>query len=145
MQNLWPEDIGKMKKINIPENILKDQASLLGGKANKLVLAEVIHDKSEYSGKTIFKFNIIAPTYDDRFRYNLFWIEHEIDLYPLVLYSQNKILGEFCDELPSNPEINLPFIKINSEEEFLETLKKIFNTKTTRKIINSILVQIANS
>jgi hypothetical protein len=131
MTDLWPDNIGDIK-ITPPIDILQEQASLLGKKTKNLVQAEVTGGE-ENENYFAYNFNIVAPSLENC-RYRLLTIEHDIGLYPLFLYTEDDIL----DDIPSDFDTKLT---IESEEEFMETLRTIFGADKTKRVISSLLSQ----
>lgn len=134
-QDLWPENITQLE-ITTPLEILRNQAALLGQKTNNLVEAEVV----EYPPRTyIFKpkmfetgFHIVAPTLDN-YQYKLFSIIYDIRLYPLTIIVDEDIRAEIG--LANSHELQ-------TEEEFVLLLKKIFNTEKTKRVIGTLLKMV---
>jgi hypothetical protein len=141
MVDLWPNDIAAPKK-KAPVTILKDQASLLGNKTQGLVLADIKKSDADsfYVGKKlykkqfVYKFYIVSPALEN-YRYNLFSMANGIDLYP-VLFSVDEDIGQELGLEEDKP------LTANSESEFIETIKKLFASKKTIKVVHSILSQL---
>jgi len=135
MKDLWPSEIGYAEG-KAPVTILKEQASLLGAKTENMIKAEVSYIKgSSFMDQNGFAydFTILAPLLED-YRYRLFTIKHDVELYPLKIYTDDEILGEIS---PAEKDK----IVINSEAELLEALKKILNSKKAKRIISAMLLQ----
>ncbi|WP_040760586.1 hypothetical protein [Spirosoma panaciterrae] len=126
MQNLWPDFA--IEPTKSPKAILKEQAGYLMAKTNNVLSADV--DTSTYQNNLIHKFYVVAPAMNN-YRFEVFYIVHKIiNFYPLSIYWY--------------PEENDPYkesIEINSDEELINALRKIFNAPTTVKIISSLLSQ----
>lgn len=139
MTNLWPEDLG-VKRIErrAPITILKEQASILGQKTGNLLKAEVVQDPRDFISSEkefIYSFIIVAPPLDN-YRYRLFRIEHNVKFYPLLINPDYEIMIEIAPELAQQ---SIDSIEANSEDEFLEILKKIFSAQKTRQVVESLL------
>lgn len=130
MQDLWPEDIGQLEPIQVPEKILRKQAFLLGEKTGNLIEAVVSDSYFNESESTEFNYHfyIVAPTLDN-YHFSLFKVSHDIALYPLTIEIDTEILSEIESSNVSGK------IKIKNEEEFLEILKKILNAKKIKRVI----------
>ncbi len=149
--DLWPEDIGvKPVKQRAPVMILREQASLLGQKTQNLIKGSV-HQKSNIQehGRLDYSFNILAPTLDN-YRYNLFSITHEIELYPAEISPDDEIFKQIKPDMWEKRESQIDSdmwdeheanvrITVNSEEEFITVLRKILNSEKTKKVIDSLL------
>lgn len=156
MDDLWSDDITSID-IKVPVAILREQAFLLGKKTKNIVEAEVkridISDEGSGSGQGIdisnemplnsvelnedltkfrYGFYILAPALGN-YRYKLFTIWHDVNLYPVNFTTDEDIKNEIY------PDKNT--ISAKSEEEFLEILKKIFQSKRTKQIIRAIFSQ----
>ena len=119
--DLWPDDIGHTDLVS-PVTILRMQATFLRRKTKSTVLGNV---ESEAIGNRFSHyFFLVAPALD--YRYLLFTIIHEISFYPLQIRSGT--LGDTTSE-------------ITNEEEFLEALKKEFNSEKARSVIESMVAQ----
>ncbi len=136
MEDLWPDDddIKLVTKIKAPVAILKEQAALLGEKTDNIVTAMVV----SYSpaGLELRRFHYIfyieAPILAG-YRYELFTMSHDIELYPVYFSVDESIKIAVFDR-----EVK---IIANSEAEFIGILKKIFNSDKTKKIIGAIFSQ----
>lgn len=122
-RNLWPEDIA-VTDVVPPVAILKEQASLLGKRTQNLVEARVIQGGSHSPARYPFYyyFQLIAPALDN-YRYNLFSISHGVQFYPVRI--------EFED---SDTEVQ-------SEDEFMSELERIFSSDKTKGIISALIAQ----
>ncbi len=148
MENLWPIEI-EFEGLKAPVTILREQATLLGDKTKNIVLAEVQESSqiaiSEIQFDFIFYFNIVAPALGN-YRYRLFKIGYQIDLYPLSIYIDSDIIKDLAKNniLTGDPKIKIggPVI-VKTEKEFVELLRAIFNTEKTKRVLAAILAQSA--
>jgi hypothetical protein len=132
MNDLWPEDIGH-PTLKSPVSILREQASFLGDKTQNLVRAKISpHDKQEQNNFK-YTFFIVAPELGD-YHHALFKIRHDVELYPVVIETDEEIHYELA------PEEDTTLIA-NSESEFLGILRKIFTARKTKKIIHALIAQ----
>ncbi len=143
-RDLWPA-ILPTPEIPTPLSILREQASLLESKTNGLVKAEVRSSGVKLFAKERFvggeqaedgdeqvervrpqirhSFYLVAPALEN-YRYLLFEVASYVeDIYPLTI---NGSVGKF---------------KVESEDEFKKTLKKIFASEKTLKVIRSLIAQ----
>jgi hypothetical protein len=174
MQDLWPDDIAVLDT-KPPTTILKEQATLLGEKTKNIITAEVeqidhmniflTHDENgKDMGKDIkikfgYNFYIVAPALGN-YRYELFSLYYDIEMYPLYIFPDEDIYIEFHNNRAKVHRSCIPHPQIRenlrnkfgknieenciiaeSEEEFLDALKQIFNAQKTKKIIGSLLAQ----
>lgn len=149
MIDLWPKEID-FTQVKAPVTLLKEQAALLGQRTKNLLEAEVelydggfnylitnLADKVFGKGKSQFfhyAFYFIAPTLNN-YHYRLFVMSYDIRLYPLIIDIDDDIRLEIQN---STADV----LVANSEQEFVELLRKIFNASKTKRIMQSILAQI---
>lgn len=139
MIDLWPEKISYTKK-KTPLIILKEQAALLGKKTNNIVTASVETTNDEVSNYFNHFFYLEAPALS-YYRYQLFWIAHDVLLYPVQFYLDEHIHVEYRKIFLSKVVIRKPEVQADTEDEFLETLKFIFQSERTLQVIEAIMVQ----
>src|SRR5215471_3473922 len=120
--NLWPDNIADSNLVT-PVTILKEQAALLGEKTRQLVQGEVTSQSPSSVGGMatpfVHRFEISAPTLN--YRYELFYITHGVNFYPLALNLAGKTTS------------------ISSEAELKENLKQIFASPRTLNAVHAIL------
>jgi hypothetical protein len=153
MDDLWPDDIGD----NFPRSpvtVLREQASALGQRTKNIVEADVAMFDIEFSNQNQFfkyVFIIIAPALG-KYKYNLFYISHNIQLYPVEFDLDTDIFNEVIaiegmpNKKASSDDDNpfyIPETKVTAEteEDFLRILKIILNSKKTRNIVSALLSQ----
>jgi hypothetical protein len=104
-----------------PVAVLREQATLLGGKTQNVIEAKV---DTEVSGRSFrHSFSLVVPALDN-YTYQLFVIQHGVNLYPVTV--QN------------------PYQELKTEEEFIDWLRQRLSSAETKKIIGNLLAQ-ANS
>ena len=145
MIDLWPDKLGYSNE-KAPVSILEGQAYLLGRKTRNLIVGKVDslylpkNNVMKYYGTNedlyLHEFYIEAPIIHD-YRHNLVTIMHTNQLYPIIINTDETIKIELYGDN------NL--LAAHDEEEFIETLKNIFNSKMTKDIINSLFIQIGES
>jgi hypothetical protein len=125
--DFWP-DIGDAKPKVTPLSLMKQQAALLGKRTQNLLEARVVtipHEKD-----VVLSFVIEVPVLG--YQYELFRVrQNMVDLYPVVIVSAPK-LGEGPHRAPV----------LRSEDEFLEWLKDVLNSDTTKRVLGSLLAQV---
>lgn len=135
MIDLWPDDIGISSELKAPIIILREQASLLGPKTQNLVEGMVVQRPTrELTSDFEYDFFLVARAL--RYRYMLFAVEHTIDQYPVTIRPQPSIMDEI-----RKPDQESSEIKVESEDEFLEVLRRIFHTNSVRGVVQGILAQ----
>jgi len=138
--DLWPVMTATTTTQNTPVSILRDQAALLEKKTDGLVIADVKRRNvevpeiiyavtkagvKEENAQNVFaySFYLIAPALE-KYRYLLFWMLHPIEMYPLLIRDSPE--GEF---------------KVESENEFLQVLRRIFGSEKTQRVIQAMIAQ----
>ena len=142
MRDLWPDDIAYVKT-KAPVAILREQASLLGQKTQNLVEAKVETQDSIQPEIFAYNFYIVAPALG-YYRFLLFTIAHSIELYPLEMRIDEKIFWDVFSDASVFSIVDEEKLKIGSEDEFLQVLKKIFDAGKTRRIISVLLAQASS-
>ncbi|MGK7880377.1 MAG: hypothetical protein AB4060_09800 [Crocosphaera sp.] len=130
-QDLWPDEI-KTTEIISPVTIIKEQGKILGQKTNNIVVGEV---KLMHSTEFPFAYGFILVCSTINYEYKLFDFVFPIEMYPVRIIPDASIANELSLS-PRNPEI-----KIESEEDFTDILRKIFSAQKTVKIITSLIAQ----
>lgn len=134
--SLWPSDIAKVDEIRSPLAILKEQASQLGKATKNIIVAEVVPIRGFTHPIVGYVFNIVAPALAN-YRYQLFRVDYNIiDMYPVSIYIDLDIYKEMYSW-----KTKIEKETLSTEEDIQRTLKAIFGTKKTKKIINSLLAE----
>jgi hypothetical protein len=131
--NLWPTDFSVPETVTAPVTILLDQALALGETTKHLVEGEVrtyrgidrnslVH--AVVDDEIVHSFLIKAP-YLDNYRYSLFHVRHKALPYPLTISEVD----------------NKPDVVVHNEEEFLNRLKRVFDSEEARRVIQSLIQQ----
>ncbi len=124
-RDLWPPDLG-VPPLVPPVAILREQAALLSQKFKGFLEGEVVtraeRGPSDRAHPFLHEFRIRAPALGD-YRYELFDVRHDFELYPVIVRFY-----------PGDLELNA-----DSEESFLKLLKQIFSFDSTRRVIGALL------
>jgi hypothetical protein len=123
--DLWPEI--EPVSIRTPGTILKQQAALLGKHTKNLLEGRVI-TQGRASG-FVHRFIIAAPTLD--YRMELFAVGHDMNLYPVQVETAPSV----------RPDLR-PGPLLNSEGEFVNWLKGVFNAAETKRILSTLMAQV---
>ena len=134
--DLWPDDINKPDDNTAPSNILKEQAKILENKTDGIVTALV--NRIESNEKQKFEYSFLIYSSILNYRYRLFNIIHGILLFPVQFLLDGEIYEELTGKKISFFDSEDEFFA-NSEDEFIELLKKILNCGKTKKIIGTLL------
>jgi hypothetical protein len=108
----------EVEDIRTPATMLREQAALLAPKMQYILEAKV---ETEVSGAYFtHSFLIVVPALDN-YVYELFKVRHQIDLYPLTILSDLRI--------------------IDNEDHFADWLRGKLSSPQTRRIITNLLSQ----
>jgi hypothetical protein len=118
MNDLWPNDLAELGDLGSPVTILREQASVLGQHTSNLVIADV-ESSQRGDGTLQHAFFLIAPALDS-YRYQLFYVVHDIGFYPLELYS---------------PVFTPMGLRVEDEAEFVERLRTIFSDQSALRMV----------
>ena len=117
--DLWPNDFGTAGA-KPPVTVLREQATLLAKKTNGIVEAEV---RTSTEGDDFsHRFSIVAPALGG-YRYSLFTLEHDVNLYPATMHFQDT---EY---------------HIESEDVLIDILRTVFASDKAKRVIYSLIAQ----
>jgi hypothetical protein len=138
--SLWPKKIVE-KGFTAPAILIADQANFLGELTKNVVTAEVTR-VSHTGSRSLLKFSfwLVAPALQG-YRFLLFEFSHQIELYPIKILSDSKLLFELSkmkDEWKYDPNSG---ISIDNEENLMILLSAIFNSERTTGVINGLIAQ----
>lgn len=105
--------------VRTPVTILRQQATLLGAKTKDLIEATVFTESGRGSFRHLF--DLVVPGLDN-YTYNLFAIDHGIDLHPVTVLNRDQ--------------------KFETEAEFTNWLRAELSSDKTRKVIGNLLAQV---
>ena len=157
MKDLWPKNF-EVKDKKSPAMILQEQASILGSKTQNILKAEVkfqppsdvivnvrglslnaIAEMQKYPFR--YDFNIVVPTFHN-YQYKLFSIVHNLDYYPLMIFTEKDFLDELLNsDLITEIKVEKEGILVDSEEKFVNVLKLILNSNKIRRLIKLFLLE----
>lgn len=119
-KDLWP-DFDKVEQFRSPKAILAEQATFLMGKTKNVIIAKVETETSNDGG--FYQNFIIQVPALNNYSYELFFVKHDVLLYPLTVRWEGKT-AEAIDE-----------------KQFVEVLAQVFSSMQTKKIITSLYAQ----
>ena len=119
-EDLWPESFGSTE-IETPVEILRKQASFVGGKTGNLVLGDVTKRVDE-EGDFMLTFYLVAPALDN-YRYKFLTVWHGIGLYPVSATVGQRVK------------------RFENPAEFKDYLRSKFAEDETLNIIRALMVQ----
>jgi hypothetical protein len=122
-QSLWP--ILTVKKTRSPKSILKEQAGYLMANTGNILSAEVRTQQNR--GTIQHTFYIVAPALQN-YRYELLSVIQDVLYYPLKITHRGYYFP-------------LEDKKVETEAEFIERIREIFNDQETIDIISSLYSQ----
>ncbi len=119
-ENLWPQ-IDPIKIIS-PKALMLEQADFLAESTRQIIKGEVLTNPTGVNDQITHDFRIVAPKLNN-YKFNLFQIQHGVLLYPLTVIFRNIST------------------KADSEKDFQDIMKGIFNDESTKKIVTSLYSQ----
>jgi hypothetical protein len=152
--NFWPNI--EIEKIETPVSVLKEQAKELEKVYKGILKGEVVLNTQENRFHHVFY--IIAPLLDN-YRYPLLEVVHKIDMYPLLVYDNNKkrkpispaekmakTFSSFSESSIMSSEYAFsglpePDYQILDLDSFKKTLKAIFSSDDTKTVIQNLISQ----
>jgi hypothetical protein len=136
--DLWPAEF-QVAPLT-PLRVLQLQRELLSQKTGGRLRAEIatankgspVRTPDEWTGpEEVHKFEIVAPALND-YRHQLLVCVHQRDFaYPCLVIS--------------DPDPDTDGVEASTQEEFLQLVKKVLSSKSTRALIESLLVRIAEA
>lgn len=151
MIDLWPDDIAYTRQ-KAPVTILKEQAALLGQKTQSIVTASVEAIPPGMLRRTpqdvwqtrqdtfAYQFSLVAPALS-YYRYQLFSVVHDANIYPVLFRFDEEVKREYCATFAPATGLEEPHVEAESEEQFLEVLRFVFQSRKARQVIQAILAQ----
>ena len=138
MTDLWPDGISSRTSLKTPVAILGEQGTLLGKKTNNLVEGMIVRVReTTFGGDFGYTFYLSAPALSG-YRYQLLEISYPVGLYPLIItISDESVVSEIPEEMQETRGI----FTANSEDNFIDILRKIFATKKVKQVIDAIIAQ----
>ena len=158
--DLWPI-INLDTSGETPLKILLEQAEVLSQKTKGLVIGNVLTNPK---GNLIFHtFYLVAPMLNN-YRYSLMDVVHSAMPYPTFIYNNNietddfvkvkrvrkqsaahkliEILEASRSQFELAPEsVPEPDVEVHSAEDFIKEIAKIFQSKNTSAVLNSLISQ----
>jgi hypothetical protein len=134
MKSLWPEEFTE-KEVKPAKEILEEQALLLPKLTGDMVKAGVRQwrdvEKLLTNHQRDFAFSfLIKGKFLKNYSFKVFDFSHEITLYPTTV--------EFDEQLSNELGMAVD-IEIETEDQFIELLSKIFASERIKDIIGSII------
>lgn len=171
MSSLWEKDFTKIAEGKTPKGLLEEQCAELYELTNRKIIGRVerfegaIRDNpdslkelaasialtatniggfsvqnilGEVSGNSAFKYEFYITSRDTpNYKYRAFFMEYGIDLYPLSLIVDEDI----AEELGSAEDY---IFLCESENEYLERIKRVLNSSKIYNVINALLLLNSN-
>jgi len=125
-KNLWSKRIGQ-ETVKAPKTFMVEQANYFNEMTKNKLVAKVESYQRKRGEKNylVHEFDITSPTLGN-YNFTLFYIEHDISMFPLTLR---------FSLVDHNP------ISVNSQSNFEESLEGLMNHKDTINAINGLLAQ----
>lgn len=136
MENLWP-NFNEMQKIKTPKEILDEQGKLLPKLTNELVFASIDSSNvfnSDFTVGTKYDFTYdfnIRGKYLENYKFKLITVGHNISIYPARVRLE--------PELRKEAGITKQDIIIETQNDFINLLRDVFNSNILKYVIASIM------
>ena len=126
-EDLWGE-IPVEIEIKLPVTILKEQASILGERTNKILEAKVNSLATSDNVTVGYSFNIIAPAVNN-YKFTVFHITHPaVFIYPISFRFQAAV-G------------NWAAVDCSDETQFTDKLREVLSSEVVHKAIAALIAQ----
>jgi hypothetical protein len=143
MDDLWPDNLDKVEAANAPVIILREQAALLSRKMKNVIEGQVSRGTTDSvslaSDEFVYNFYITCTSLS--YRYQPFYLAHNVDMYPSYLHMDRDIVAELNPQRMAGA-IGPDFLTAGSEDELKEVLRKIFASQKVKKVIQALLGQL---
>ena len=127
-EDLWGE-ISVEKEIKLPVTILKEQATILGEKTNKILEAKVSALKLSTNEEVGYKLSIVAPALGN-YVYQVLTIYHPaIFVYPVTVLYRDDDGDESYEAI------------CEDESDLIEKLREILSSDIVHKVIVALISQ----
>lgn len=128
MNNLWGE-IPVESEIKLPVTILKEQASILSEKTNRILEATVTQLLVSDKDTVAYNFNIIAPALTN-YKFKVLSIQYPaVFVYPLIVVYQHSVIENWMQEI------------CEDESHFIEKLGQILSSEIVHRAIAALIAQ----
>jgi len=125
-KSLWG-DLSDLETVPTPKSILLEQATYLTEATDNLLVGIIDdQDTTAHGGEFIYELNVQVPALNN-YSFTLARVLHNIDLYPVVVYSSIAL------EKPA---------QCSNEDDFKRTLSDILSSGEVKKILSSLLSQV---
>jgi hypothetical protein len=109
-------------EVRPPVALLREQAAVLGTKTKNLIQAKVVTDAT--LGEIRHRFILVVPALGN-YSYQMFRIEHDVNLYPVTIETE-------------------PPIMLATERDFMDWLRDTLSSEHTKKILANLLAQVVS-
>ena len=140
MTDLWPDDLLEPENlIDAPVNIVRTQGKILGDKTGNVINGQAHRISKSRTGREFgFVFQLVAPTIS--YSFSLFTFEYNIDLYPTLLFPDEKLHEEL--RALNKFETTSSFISVENEDILIILLTDIFKSDRVYSVIRGIIAQL---
>ncbi|MEO5332565.1 MAG: hypothetical protein H7839_11120 [Magnetococcus sp. YQC-5] len=135
MKNLWHEIY--LKNAFSPAAWLREQARFLGEKTNHEVVAEVKRMRTPLD-TFYYGFDLFVEVISYRFR--LFALSYEIDIFPIRIYPDERILKSV--QTASIDAHGEKYFRLETQEQYIACIEYILGCEATKNILTAIVSHI---
>jgi hypothetical protein len=122
-QNLWG-DLPVIKDQKTPFQVLREQAGILTKLCRGLLEGRAMQSEQTDPRYFVYRLSIVAPSLNG-YTLSVLWVRHGITLYPIAM--GDEIAGKQYNA--------------QSEAEFIALLGQILSSPSTKKVLESLLLQ----
>jgi hypothetical protein len=109
-------------EVRPPVALLREQAAVISTKTKNLIQAKVVTDAT--LGEIRHRFILVVPALGN-YSYQMFRIEHDVNLYPVTIETE-------------------PPIMLATERDFMDWLRDTLSSEHTKKILANLLAQVVS-
>jgi len=137
--DLWPDEILQTPTIRPPVAILKEQATFLASRTNNTLKGEVHQNSDTLTTNYEFEYAFYITAPGINYKYRLFTLMHNIEMYPLRIDANSEIFDEIFTGERGNKKNS---VQVGNEAVLKTTLRKIFKSAKVQKVVTSLLALI---
>ncbi len=120
-------DLSNLEIVRTPKSILEEQAKLLTSATKNSLVGQVRKVEGPFSKKRfVYDLDIVVPSLNN-YSYTVLRIEHDVDLYPILVRPSEMAPGRTC----------------SNEEAFCNAVEAILSSDGVKRVISRLLSQVA--
>jgi hypothetical protein len=137
--DLWPTVPLPTVAYSTPLSILREQSALLEKKTNGIVTAQVVvRTDDPFTTLALMREGIMKTQSNKGFAYSFYLTAPALEQYQYLLFKVAQPLEMYPLLITDSPEDQ---IKVESEGEFIEALRRIFGHEKTQQVLQAMIAQ----